>query len=81
MTSDLNMKSIVSTQMKGIPMDNAVGHQRHGKPLQRLQCKRSHLKNHILNVITEIVVSYELMVMKLFYFLHFTGKINVEIEN
>ena len=27
-TSDLNMKSIVSTQMKGIPMDNAAGYQR-----------------------------------------------------
>ena len=77
MTSDLNIKCIVNTQMKGILMDNAVGHQRHGKPLQRLQCKESHLKNQILNFITEIVVSYELMVMKLFYFLHFTGKINI----
>ena len=38
------MKSIVHTQMKGIPTDNAVGHQRHGKPLERLQCKGSHLK-------------------------------------
>ena len=37
----------VSTQMKGIPMDNTVGHQRHGKPLQTLQCKGSHLKNQI----------------------------------
>ena len=77
MTSDLNMKSIVSTQIKGIPMDNVVGHKRHEKPLQRLQCKGSHLKNQILNFITEIVVSYKLMVMKLFHFLHFTGKINM----
>ena len=45
MTSDLNMKSIVSRQMKGIPMDNAVGHERHGKPLQRIKCKGSHFKN------------------------------------
>ena len=37
-------------------MDNAVGHQRHGKPLQRLQCKGSHLKNQILNFITEILL-------------------------
>ena len=77
MTSDLNTKSIVSTEMKGIPMDNAAGHQRHGKPLQRLQCKGSHLKNQLLNFITEIVVTYELMVMKLYYFLHFKGKINI----
>ena len=77
MTSDSNMKSIVNTEMKGIPMDNAVGHQRYGKPLQRLQYKGSHLKNQILNFITEIVVSYGLMVMKLFYYLHFTGKINM----
>ena len=77
MTSDLSMKSIVSTQMKGIPVDNAVGHQRHGKPLQRLQCKGSHLKNQILNFITEIVVSYKLRVIRLFYFLNFTAKINM----
>ena len=77
MTSDLNMKSIVNTQMKGTPMDDAVGHKRHGKPLQRLQCEGSHLKNQILNSITKIVVSFDLMVMKLFYFLHFKGKINV----
>ena len=77
MTSDLNVKSIVSSQMKDIPMDNAVGHQRPGKPLERLQCKGSHLKNQILNFITDIVVSYEHMVMKLFYFLHFKWKINI----
>ena len=67
MRSDLNINSIVSTQMKGIAIDNAVGHQRHGKPLHRLQCKGSHFKNQIFNFITKIVVSYEL-VMKLFYF-------------
>ena len=77
MTSDLIMKSIVSTQMKGIQMDNAVGHQSHVKPLQKLQFKGIHIKNHILNFITEIVVNYKLMVMKLFYFLHFKGKINI----
>ena len=31
----------ISTQINGIPMDNEVRHQRHGKPQQRLQ---SHLK-------------------------------------
>ena len=73
----LNMKSIVSTQMKAIPMDNAIGYPRQGKPLKRLQCKGSQLKNQILNFIIEIVVNYELMLMKLFYFFHFTGKINM----
>ena len=59
-------------------MDNAVGHKRHGKPLQSCNVKEATLKNQILNFITEIVVSYKLMFMKLFHFLHFKGKLTVD---
>ena len=39
--------------------------------------KETTLKNWILNFIIEIVVSYKLMGMKVYYFLHFKGKINM----
>ena len=34
--SDFVIGGVECTQMNGIPMDNAVGHQRHEKSLQRL---------------------------------------------